>query len=330
MNTEFSDYPVNGSPPVSPAELSDSDTKPHPTVTGPPVPQGARRALCIGIDQYNGSPLNGCVNDARRWGNWFRSVGFQTEWLLDQDATYENIRSSIENLIVGSKAGDVIAIQYAGHGTKMPDLNEDELGGDTPGYDEALVPIDHLTHGYLIDDDLAAICDEIPEGVGVTYFFDCCHSGTAVRTMVGRSQTPVVGSRPRFLPASQTMIDTHIRTRRNSRNASRTKAQRREVLFAACKSSQLAWESDGQGDFTRHALGVLEASASRLTNAQFNSRVNLAFGGNARQNPQINCDDSYLALPLLSLHDDSEIATGSDTQVQKVIAELRGLISRFS
>ena len=40
--------------------------------------------------------------------------------------------------------GDVIVWQYAGHGTKVPDVNGDEAQGDSPGQDEAICPVDML------------------------------------------------------------------------------------------------------------------------------------------------------------------------------------------
>ena len=59
----------------------------------------------------------------------------------------------------------------------MADLNGDE----SDRYDEALVPIDYDTGALLLDDDLADIYRQLPDGAVLTLFMDCCHSGTNSR-----------------------------------------------------------------------------------------------------------------------------------------------------
>ena len=131
---------------------------------------GNKRSLCIGINEYANAPLNGCVSDANRWREWFESNGFQVESLHDVEASRDNIVSSMSRLFRNSQPGDVIAIQFAGHGTQVPDDDGDERHGDTPGLDEAFVPHDFETSGFLVDDDIARCCESIPHGVAVTFF----------------------------------------------------------------------------------------------------------------------------------------------------------------
>ena len=55
----------------------------------------------------------------------------------------------------------------------------------------------------------------------------------------------------------------------------------------------MAWESEGQGDFTRRAARLLADSANRnWTNAQFHQLVIDAFGPSRAQTPELNCADS--------------------------------------
>ena len=49
--------------------------------------------------------------------------------------------NGMKQLISGAKPGDIVVIQYAGHGTQVKDLDGDE----TDGQDEALVPVDFGT-----------------------------------------------------------------------------------------------------------------------------------------------------------------------------------------
>ena len=335
MNTDSQNYPDNGSPEFHPEDLPGSGVENQPPNAAGSKSNGTRHALCIGINQYSSSPLFGCVSDARRWHAWFESEGFQTQLLTDGDATRDSILDKIGALVSQSEAGDVIAIQYSGHGTQMPDLNGDEMGGDTPAYDEALVPFDHLSNGYVIDDDLAEICNAISDTVNVTFFFDCCHSGTATRKLMeGRSRSTESDSRPRYLAPTQEMIDVHMRTRQASRGISSTPDNYHEILFAACRSNQLAWESSGQGDFTRLALGILAQNAGSLTNNDFLSKVNEAFGTNPRQNPDITCQDNYRTQILLAPRGATSGSEPSNPNLrpdlQTLLKELQSIIDRLT
>jgi hypothetical protein len=63
----------------------------------------------------------------------------------------------------------------------------------------------------------------------------------------------------------------------------------RDVVFAACRPDEVAWEVDGQGEFTRHACAVLGPGADALTNEQFAQQVVQAFGATPRQHPMLDC-----------------------------------------
>ncbi|MBC7520611.1 MAG: caspase family protein, partial [Sandarakinorhabdus sp.] len=147
---------------------------------------GRRLALCVGIDTYPTAPLGGCVNDARDWADALTRFGFAApRSLYNQNATRDAIMRQLTALVGDSRPGDVIVFQYAGHGTTVPDLDGDEAGADTPGDDEALCPYDFASGELLIDDDMRAIFRRLPDGVNLTCFFDCCHSGTITRMALG-------------------------------------------------------------------------------------------------------------------------------------------------
>ncbi|MCA9205019.1 MAG: caspase family protein, partial [Planctomycetales bacterium] len=304
-------------------------------------PSGGRKALCIGIDTYPESPLAGCVNDSNSWANWLRGQGYKVNLLQNGQATRSAMLNAIESIITSASAGDVIAIQYSGHGTQVPDFDGDERNGDTPGFDEALVPVDHRRNGYVIDDDLGAICGKIPAGVNVTFFMDCCHSGTNTRVFGGVIDRPSGDdARKRFLPADAEMIATHIRTRqtrgRNMRNLQARDSTQNEVAFAACRSDQVAWESNGQGDFTRHALKVLSSPSSTLTNDGFLRAVVSNFGSSPRQNPELHCDASHRATHLLAPRVSSGGGTDSgngdgkkNESFRDFLQDLKGLVTRY-
>ena len=247
---------------------------------------GAKQALCIGIDGYpSPNTLDGCVNDARNWSATLQSLGFTVTTMLNQDATHSAILAAMRNLIGAAHAGDVVVIQYAGHGTSVPDLNGDEASGQ----DQALVPVDFDSGKFLIDDEIRAVMGGIPKGVSVTCFMDCCHSGTNTRLFGAVTRPPLPqGVKARFLPVTKEMTEAHIRYRGSipaETAAPRSAENMTEVNFAACTEIELALESNGSGEFTRRALTILRAGFAGMTNRQFQERVTAAFGPAPPQHP---------------------------------------------
>lgn len=249
-----------------------------------------KRALCIGIDNYPAERdrLSGCVNDAKQWRNAFVELGFEVDMLTDSDATRQGILDAMDKLVGESRAGDVLAIQLSCHGTQLEDFN----GDDADQLDEAVVPYDHRISGYLIDDDIADVADEIPEGVSITFFMDLCHSGSATRFAVGPLDVHSREAKVRFLAADQEMQAVHRRTAKRRRGQSRDPYKDRpEVLFAACAPHQTAKERGGQGDFTRYALQVLRDGGDQLTNVEFITKIN-EIGRFESQDPSLWSDVS--------------------------------------
>ena len=266
------------------------------SMPAPPSGAGRRRALCVGINRYPtpAHRLAGCVADAQMWADALTRIGFTASLLLDEQATREAIDRELLALVNNSVAGDVIVFQYAGHGTHVPDLN----GDDEDGEDEALCPVDFATGALYIDDDVAAAFARIPDGVNLTCFMDCCHSGTNSRFGVG--VPPTDGSRSgkderkRYVIATPDIIDAHRHFREKSGGRQRAVSSggislMRDVKFAACLDAEVAWESDGHGEFTLRATRVLAAGIDGLTNKEFAQRVIAEFGISTRQHPMLDC-----------------------------------------
>ena len=273
-------------------------------VTPPASGRGRWRALCVGIDQYASAPLSGCVADAQMWAETLQTLGFEAPtMLLNGAATRSAILNAMRELVTSSRAGDVVVIQYAGHGTHLPDVSGDEAGEDSPD-DEALCPVDFESGAFLIDDDIGAMFAQTPVGVNVTCFFDCCHSGSVTRVAVGPSQVAAPGEKARFLKATPEMIDAHRRFRQamgaqRSAPATRGPATMHEVVFSACLSTEVALESNGHGHFTLHATEQLRAGINGVSNDQFFRNVLDAFGSARRQTPYLDCAPAARDLPLL-------------------------------
>lgn len=286
--------PASGSTPVAPLLLPGAAA----AVSG-----GRRLGVCIGIDDYPNPEhrLSGCVNDARRWNDALRQLGFETTLLVDGQATRAAIAQSLRSLVDGSRAGDVIAFQYSGHGTTMPDLNGDEADGT----DEALCPVDFEGGALYIDDDIADALASLPDGVNLTFFMDCCHSGTNTRFAGARPAGLPTGAKARFVRPTQALIDAHKRFRMQGGRGmppvfvARGQHRMCDIKFAACLDHEVAMESGGSGEFTLRALRVLEAGIDGVSNEQFLQRVVAAFGPGAAQNPMLDCAEGSGAGGLL-------------------------------
>jgi hypothetical protein len=287
---------------------SAATTSSSPFVSAPSSPastvaaggSGERRALCVGINAYDLKPLSGCVADARLWESTLQGLGFTTTRLLDEEATGERLRSELRHLVTTSRPGDVVVFQYSGHGTQVPDLDGDEVSGP----DEALCPVDFFKGALLVDDDISDILAELPAGVSFTFFMDNCFSGDISRFAVGRgARAAGSNANSRFLPlppeAEQAYVSSRKARGQNRALARGVSRPLRGVLFGACKEDEVAWEVNGQGEFTIRATRLLRESAGK-TNRAFQQSVLQAFGSDRRQTPVLVAAEELLDRPLLA------------------------------
>lgn len=290
---------------------------------------GARRALCMGIDAYPApNELHGCVADTRSWAETLRTLGFEVNTLLNQDVTHAAILAAMGDLVSRSRPGDVLVIQYSGHGTFVQDLDGDEATGN----DQALVPADFATGRFVIDDEIRAVMQSIPEGVNVTCFMDCCHSGSNTR-MFGLPDPPLPpGTKARFLLATPAMNEAHLNFRRSTRAVaapSRSVETMREVNFAACQPHEKALETSAGGDFTLRATRLLRSGAGGLTNQQFQDRLIEAFGPAARQRPLFDGGTGAGARALLSPLGAPAPVRSADTDLLRRLDAIEARLTRL-
>jgi hypothetical protein len=290
-------------------QAKESETSSHSVSPQPPmtVSSSARKtALCVGIDSY-ASPnrLTGCVHDAQAWSEVLRRNDFKTSQLLNDDATHDAIVSALRNLVSSATPGDVIVFQYSGHGTTVPD----DRGRTVDGVEEAMVPVDFSVDNpnLIMDFDIAELFNMVPAGVNLTCFIDCCHSGTITRLLVGLSpQQGFTGAdeRPRFITLSAEEITAVQNARRSLAAVARGNTlagpdQMHDVVFSACRPEEVAWEVNGQGQFTRYATAILSNGTGGMANQQFSEAVVQAFGIAPRQHPMLDCAAPAKSRPLL-------------------------------
>ncbi|MBI1929675.1 caspase family protein [Candidatus Poribacteria bacterium] len=146
-------------------------------------------ALLIGINDYKiiGPDLRFCESDAGRMKEaLIKSAGFNEaniKLLLGTEATKSGIRKAMKDwLIANVKPGDTALFYFSGHGIQIPD----PTGQEEDGKDELLCAYDSALYSYTFvrDNELGEWLDEIQTDQKIV-MLDCCHSGTATRSLVG-------------------------------------------------------------------------------------------------------------------------------------------------
>lgn len=234
--------------------------------------------LLIGVDNYPGHELKGCVNDIdaiRRLlvGPRMRIPEQQIRCLVsplpkaqrtpiagEQEANAANILRELEALgSDGVSAEDRVFIYYSGHGKRIT---------GEPGVStfcrEALVPADFESvypPAFLFDFEINRLLGAIVQRTrSVTVILDCCHAGGALR-----DQDPTPGSAVRALPESTTAEDPAQRAgvAVDGRAAASGLVNDACQFVSACLGYEYAKETDQAGVrhglLTRSFLAALEA-----------------------------------------------------------------------
>lgn len=133
-----------------------------------------RRALCVGIDEYQGAPLQGCVSDAERVANILNtnhdgSPNFDCRTLLAPVGgptdliTRAILREEIDNLFKDKT--DIALLHFSGHGT-FNNLDGYLVTQDAKKYDAGVAMGEILKWA------------NVSKAEEVVILLDCCYSGS--------------------------------------------------------------------------------------------------------------------------------------------------------
>ena len=242
----------------------------------------AKKAFCVGINDYpyDGSDLNGCVNDARAWADVLMShydfPRADVKLITDAEATKATMIASIKDLLTGTTSGDVLVFTNSSHGTYIA-----ETGGDEASYDEAMCPYD-VADAVLVDDELRELFAELPQGVRLTVISDSCFSGTVTRAIVsevlpGLLKTPD-DRRVRFLnPALRGGLVLPNPWKAKPKRQLYPESKMREVLLSGCTDKEYSYDAliGGvyHGAMTYYALQAIRQANYQITYAQLHSQM---------------------------------------------------------
>ena len=140
------------------------------------IARASRHALIIGVGEYSRpgiSSLKGVKHDIKSAAQIARTMGVAPEnitYLLDTDATAQNIRLAFRSMEKRMRQGDRAFVYYSGHGTRWIDTSFDSNA---------------CTEGLLATDGQALTNREISrllmpisrKAEKLMVFYDACHSG---------------------------------------------------------------------------------------------------------------------------------------------------------
>jgi hypothetical protein len=241
-----------------------------------------KKAFCVGINDYpyDGSDLNGCVNDAEAWTELLIShydfARADVKLITDAEATKANMISGLKELLAGASAGDVLVFTNSSHGTYVA-----ESGGDEALYDEALCPYD-CADNLLIDDELRELFSNLSTDVHVTVISDSCFSGTVTRAAVGEV-IPGLRSpddrRVRFLsPALRgaAVLANPWKARPKAKDK-HPESKMKEILLTGSSDKEYSYDAliagKYHGAMTYHALQAIRNANHQITYQQLHDRL---------------------------------------------------------
>lgn len=206
-----------------------------------------KKALVIGIDDYQTSPLSGCVNDAISVSSALETNGdgspnFSVKTLTSNEKNVDcrELNLAIEELFKGT--AETALFYFAGHGL----INSAGEGyvvaqNGQPG-----------AWGLSLSEILARANKAYPDIKSSVIILDCCHAG-------GLGEVPSLGS-----VGSVSVIGDGV------------------TILTACHRSQTAAEFNGHGLFTGILIDSLKGSAAdicgRITPASVYSHVDQILG----------------------------------------------------
>ena len=196
-----------------------------------------RRALIIGIGvqkDVSWTKING-DKDVPYVLQMLQNTGYtDVRTLVNEQATKADIVSAFKKLAAKCKTGDMVYVQFSGHGQLVTDVNGDEADG----WDEAWIPYDaYLKYDrkdrgekHLIDDEINVLLTGIRNKIGdsgkLLVVVDACHSGDSSR---GDEDEVIRGVKDEFVIPFKKKGKT-------------VKAPERWITLSACKDFQLNQE----------------------------------------------------------------------------------------
>lgn len=256
------------------------------------LPSGAttRRAVVIGLGEQADkawNKING-DKDVPLVVSMLKANGFKDiVTLVNAKATKAGIVNAFNSLIDRSQNGDIVYIQFSGHGQMMTDKDGDEKDG----MDEAWIPYDAYMkycdkdrgERHMSDDEIGRYLSRLRSKVGdngvIAVVVDACHSGDSTRDLCERDSVVVRGVDVDFIIPGK-------------RTKSGTRTKDSWLTLSACQDFQLNLEYNGVGKLThiltnnwRSFAGLSDRAIYRAIDKTYETRK---YKGPVAQNPHLS------------------------------------------
>lgn len=255
-----------------------------------PLEAKTRRAVVIGLGEQldkSWGKING-DKDVPLVVSMLKANGFSDiATLTNNKATKAGIVNAFNSLINRSRKGDIIYIQFSGHGQMMTDMNGDEKDG----LDEAWIPYDaYLKYcskdkgeKHLNDDEIAQYLTRLRSKIGsegvIAVVVDACHSGDSTRDLYEKDSVVVRGVDVDFvIPGKKTRSTIRI--------------PETWLTLSACQDFQLNQEYNGVGKLThilannwRDYVGKSDKTIYKAIDKVYETRK---YKGPVAQNPRLS------------------------------------------
>lgn len=256
-----------------------------------PVQGVTRRAVVIGLGEQldkSWGKING-DKDVPLVVSMLKANGFSDiATLTNAKATKAGIVNAFNSLINRAKKGDIIYIQFSGHGQMMTDMNGDEKDG----FDEAWIPYDaYLKYGskdkgekHLSDDEIGQILTRLRSRIGnegaIAVVVDACHSGDSTRDACEQDSVIVRG------------VDIDFKIPGKKIKSTSAKPLESWLTLSACQDFQLNQEYNGVGKLThiltnnwRDYVGKSDQTIYKTIDETYETRK---YKGPVAQNPRLS------------------------------------------
>lgn len=264
-------------------------------------------ALLIGINEYSPASkssirsLQACLNDVANVKGFLKA--YYADLITDEgqileltnaQATRENVINGFKKHLTQAKEGDVALVFYSGHGSwgvTAPEFPK----STTDNQEQTWVLYDSREEGKydLADKEIALLLEEAGENQPhLVVIADSCHSGSVTRDVAEFQQM-----RPRFTSGTTEPrpLETYLGGAYTQR-PDLTIPSTNHLLIAACERKEVALEADGQGQFTKSLLTVVNKNGGQIQYSDLFIQVRAAIKSWVeKQTPQLETIGDFSA-----------------------------------
>ena len=254
--------------------------------------------------------LGGCIGDMELLGKYLESDHVKLQFndirikkFTSSEAGHEkeedkvtkaNIVAAFRSHLGSAKPGDSAVFFFAGHGlqeqTNIQTFIDESTDGNLGGI--MMQDFDGKNPGQAIlaDKELRYLIREVAHDsdgkskIHLVTIFDCCHSGENTRGMFEEveEKSAVAKSRQVYKKAIKGRDINDFVFSKDAAIKEKIDQylplddilpQGNHVMLAACRNVELAWESDGNGAFTKGLVEVLQANKGKMSYQELHSRV---------------------------------------------------------